>query len=160
MWEIETNLKMDTILFDFWWIASENSSETTSAFPSCTHKVLFPLLHPKRERALGHSQRVHLHSAPSQTGEKDGERKKKGEWRGGRSEMCFKDGSAPTRCCTAPFSCLRMGWRPQRGRTDGPLCGNQRWLQSSTSSNSAAFHTKKVCKPLSIQAPLHVQTHF
>lgn len=38
------------------------------------------------------------------------------------------------------------GWADvlrEDGRTDGPLCGNQRWLQSSTSSNSAAFHTKK-----------------
>lgn len=78
--------------------------------------------------------------------ERKTEEEKNGRGGAGWSEMCFKDGRAPT-CCTAPFSCLRTGWRSQGGRTDGRLCGNQRWLQSSTSSNSTAFHTERFQNP-------------
>lgn len=89
----------------------ENSSETTSVFSSCTHTVPLPLLHPEKEKELLDTPNEFTSTLPRVKPERKTE-KERGERRGGGSEMCFKDGRAPTHC-TVPFSCLRT----QRGRT-------------------------------------------
>lgn len=121
-------------------VESEKSSEATSVFsPSST---------PEREGIVGPSQRVHLRSPPSPTSE--GLREKRGRGGAAGGKCVLKMAELPLAAQLRSHVCGRADVLGEDGRTDGRPCGNQRWLQSSTSSNPTAFHSGKVSKSHSL----------
>lgn len=134
----------------------ENSSETTSLFSSCTHTVLFPLLHPKKRK---NSWTLPTSSPPLCPESNQRERQRKKKERGGAGEG---------KCV------LKMAGLPLAAQLHSHVCGRADVLREDgravvwKSKMAAKLHIiklsciphQKVSKPLSNAPPLHVQTHF
>lgn len=121
---------------------------TRSRSPSSTQK---------RERIVGHSQRVHLHSAPSQTRERKTEREKKGSGGAGGVKCVLKMAGLLLAAQLHSHVCGRTDVLREDGRT---VVWKSKMAAKLHIIKLSCVPHRNVSKPPSTQPPLHVHTDF